>query len=232
MLTRRGKGRRAGTLRKHVKVWQRYTRWLLASCSSRWPETPVDFADYLLSRAMEPCGQSIPVSVYKTLIFMEHAAEVPKVISGSDAVKNALEEIKLQLEASELRPRKQAVQLLVTIVAAMERKVTQADARTCMWRNPIGRRQVGGFGRNLRTSPARAKGISSPGCGQTRWTGVPKNGKLCSSIWDEPGALQGVGLALRERQGASHAHGSGSRRPEPVCKMLGRWTPTVDQTSV
>ena len=131
LLSRRlGKGRRAGTLRKHVKVWQHYTRWLIAAYSIKWPETPVHFADYLVSRAMEPCGQSIPLSIYKTLIFMEHAAEVPRElqISNSDAIKNALEEVKLQLESNELRPRKQAVQLLVTIVAAMERKVMQNDA--------------------------------------------------------------------------------------------------------
>ena len=131
LLSRRmGKGRRANTLRKHVKTWEHFIRWLLAAYGVKWPEAPYQFADYLLSRAMEPCGPSIPVSAFKTLIFMEHAAEIPKEeqLNTSGAIRNALEEIKLQLESDNPRPRRQAVQLLVTVVAALERKVMEEKA--------------------------------------------------------------------------------------------------------
>ena len=79
---------------------------------------------------MEPCGASVPVSAYKTLVFMEHAAEVLRdlQLNGSDAIKNALEEINLRLESDNPKPGKQASHLLVAIVASLERKVMNTDS--------------------------------------------------------------------------------------------------------
>ena len=78
-LTRRfGKGRRASTLRKHVKTWVKFRGWLMATFEVRWPHEPCHFSTYLEARADEPCGKSIPASLLKTLIFMENAAEIPK----------------------------------------------------------------------------------------------------------------------------------------------------------
>ena len=77
MMNRRmGKGRRLSTLRKHVKVWERFSGWLKAVCGIQWPASPVHFAEYLEVRVSEPCGRTIPVSIFKMLIFMENAAEV------------------------------------------------------------------------------------------------------------------------------------------------------------
>lgn len=92
-----GKGRRANTLRKHVKTWGQFIGWLTATYGVKWPERPFQFADYLISRAMEPCGRSIPVSAFKTLVVMEHAAEIPKdlQLNTAGAIKNAMEEVKL-----------------------------------------------------------------------------------------------------------------------------------------
>ena len=36
-----------------------------------------EFAMYLEARANEPCGRSVPSSIYKTLLFMEAAGEFP-----------------------------------------------------------------------------------------------------------------------------------------------------------
>ena len=90
-----GKGRRASTLRKHVKTWTRVRSWLISAFGVPWPTHAAQFALYPESRAMEPCGKSIPVSIYKTLMFMEHAGEVQKedMIQNDPALKNALEEI-------------------------------------------------------------------------------------------------------------------------------------------
>lgn len=125
-----GKGRRANTLRKHVKTWGRFIGWLTATYGVKWPERPFQFADYLISRAMEPCGRSIPVSAFKTLVFMEHAAEIPKdlQLNTAGAIKNAMEEVKLRLEAADQKPRRQAKQLLVAMVSALERKVMEKGA--------------------------------------------------------------------------------------------------------
>ena len=131
LLARRmGKGRRANTLRKHVKTWGHFIRWLLATYGIKWPEAPFQFADYLVARSLEPCGRSVPVSAYKTLVFIEHAAEVDErdQLHKSNAVKNALEEVKLQLDTLDPRPRKQAIQFLVNMVSSLERKVMEKTA--------------------------------------------------------------------------------------------------------
>ena len=128
-----GKGRRANTLRKHVKTWGQFIGWLTATYGVKWPERPFQFADYLISRAMEPCGRSIPVSAFKTLVFMEHAAEIPKdlQLNTAGAIKNAMEEIKLRLEAADQKPRRQAKQLLVAMVSALG-KESYGEGRTAL----------------------------------------------------------------------------------------------------
>eukprot|EP00438_Fugacium_kawagutii_P007790 Skav218549 [mRNA] locus=scaffold3191:294069:296166:+ [translate_table: standard] len=87
-----------------------------------WPDEPSYFAEYLEVRAAEPCGKSVPLSVYKTLIFMEHAAEIPKErqISDSDAVKNALEEVNLRLAVIDPKERRQACHIPVMVVVSLE----------------------------------------------------------------------------------------------------------------
>ena len=49
-------------------------------------------------RANEPCGRTVPNNIFKTLIFMENAGEIPpeEQIDRSPAVKNVL---KSMLEA-------------------------------------------------------------------------------------------------------------------------------------
>ena len=92
-LTRRyGKGRRVGTLRKHVKTWQKVSSWMKATFDLPWPIEDWQFAMYLESRADEPCGKSVPASIFKTLMFMENAAEIPveEQICRKPALKNVV----------------------------------------------------------------------------------------------------------------------------------------------
>ena len=117
-----GKGRRASTLRKHVKTWWRVRDWLMASFNIPWPRVPGHLALYLEARAAEPCGRSVPASIYKTFMFLEFAGEVGKEdqLHSELSLKNVLEEINLRLETSELKDRKQAVQLPAKLVEAWE----------------------------------------------------------------------------------------------------------------
>ena len=122
-LTRRyGKGRRVGTLRKHVKTWQKESSWMKATFDLPWPIEDWQFAMYLESRADEPCGKSVPASIFKTLMFMENAAEIPveEQICRKPALKNVLEEINAQLGELDHRFTKRAWHLPVKVVAAME----------------------------------------------------------------------------------------------------------------
>ena len=125
-----GKGRRAGTLRKHCKTWQQFVRWLQATYGKSWPSVGAEFAHYVEDRANEPCARTVPMSAFKTLLFMEAAAEVPPAerISSSPMVVNVLEEVNLQMESREARPTKKARQLLVMQVMAMERMVLDDDS--------------------------------------------------------------------------------------------------------
>ena len=101
-----GKGRRAGTLRKHCKTWRQFVRWLQSTYGKQWPKDGAEFAHYLEDRANEPCARTVPMSAFKTLLFMEAAAEIPQMerISASPTVVNVLEEINLQMESQEARP--------------------------------------------------------------------------------------------------------------------------------
>lgn len=80
---------------------------------------------YLEMRANEPCGHSVPTSVYKTLMFMEHAAEMddPEMLYRSEVLKNTLEEVNLKLAEGAESVRRQASLILVSVVASMERLV-------------------------------------------------------------------------------------------------------------
>ena len=140
MTTRRfGKGRRAGTLREHVKTWLRYRSWLRSTFQVEWPSEPFHFSAYLEARAAEPCGKTIPASLLKTFIFMEHAAEIVKSeqVSATPAVRNTLEEVKLELESVEGRPSRQALHLPVSLVLSWEKAVMDLRfprfLRGCAW---------------------------------------------------------------------------------------------------
>ena len=124
-----GKGRRASTLRKHVKTWAKARDWMRKTFGYPWPRYPEEFALYLEARANEPCGRSVPGSVFKTFIFMEVAGEVEEKdqMSRSPAVKNVLEEIAVRLEGSAPRFARKAWHLPVAVVKAMEAAVLDPE---------------------------------------------------------------------------------------------------------
>ena len=132
-LSRRyGKGRRVNTLRKHVKTWQKVSEWTMATFRRAWPMEPSEFARYLECRANEPCGRTVPDSVYRTLIFMENAGEIPpeEQLNKSPAVRNVLEEVNMQLsENSRGVFTKRAWHLPVKVIAEFETVVMDEKAR-------------------------------------------------------------------------------------------------------
>ena len=122
-MTRRfGKGRRSTTLRKHVRTWKKVRDWMAVTFGKFWPEHPEEFALYLESRANEPCGRTVPGSIFKTLLFMENAGEFPleEQLGRSPAVKNVLEEINLQLSEEAPQFAKKAWHLPLKVVICLE----------------------------------------------------------------------------------------------------------------
>ena len=128
-----GRCRDASTLRKHVKTWQRARTWLAATFNILWPQQAFQLAMHLEARAREPCGRSIPTSIYKTFVFLEHAGEVPRErqLQNEGALKNALEEINMKLQSVEPRPAKQAIHLLsrIDLKISSERRGPQPTHR-------------------------------------------------------------------------------------------------------
>jgi hypothetical protein len=95
------KGRRPATLRKHVRTIAKMVSWLECTFGISWPTCATQFCEYLESRVAEPCARSVPVSLLKSLLFMEVSGEQVKErrIAESLAVKNYLEEVSKELAA-------------------------------------------------------------------------------------------------------------------------------------
>eukprot|EP00435_Cladocopium_sp_Y103_P034782 s391_g9.t1 len=131
-LSRRfGKGRRASTLRKHVKTWEKLSSWVKATFRHPWPENAGEVAMYLESRADEPCGRTVPSSIFKTLMFMENAGEIPpdEQLCKDPAVKNVLEEVNMQLAEKGGGFTRRAWHILVSIVGAWEEVVMDEEKK-------------------------------------------------------------------------------------------------------
>ena len=134
-----GKGRRASTLRKHVKTWEKLSQWMLGTFRHPWPTTPEQFCAYLECRADEPCGKTIPNSIFKTLMFMENAGEIKAEdqVCRSAAVRNVLEEVNLQLAGQGGGFTKRAWHMPVRLVVALEAVVMEVTvdpyARIYAW---------------------------------------------------------------------------------------------------
>lgn len=130
MSRRFGKGRRASTLRKHAKTWAKVRNWMKVTFGRPWPESPEEFALFLECRAREPCGKTVPGSVYRTLLFMESAGEFPpeQQLGKSAAIRNTLEEVNMQLESQASRFTKKAWHMPVKMVVALEKKVLECHA--------------------------------------------------------------------------------------------------------
>lgn len=130
-LQRIAKGRRATTLRKHVKTWLKVASWLRSTFGVAWPATPDQFAEYVEAMMAGPCSRTYPVSVYKTLMFLEFAGEVDErdFIHKAASVQNVIEESKWLLEKVDLKETRKANVLLVAMVIAMEAQVCDERVR-------------------------------------------------------------------------------------------------------
>ena len=122
LMLRVAKGRRANTLRKHVKTWRKVSRWMEAVFHCRWPHNADCFAEFIEAMIEEPCARTFPESAFKSLMFLEYAGEVPESdqMCRSLAVKNVLEEASLRLQSVELKPTRNALLLPVAVIMAWE----------------------------------------------------------------------------------------------------------------
>lgn len=88
-------GRRASTLRQHVKYGRRVQVYMESIYGTTWLRSPGDFIGYVALLLEEPCGRSAPGSLFKCIAFLEAAAEVSpeKRLSNSQSIHNYLKEV-------------------------------------------------------------------------------------------------------------------------------------------
>lgn len=76
--TRYAMGRRAATIRQHVRHGRRIQEYMEGVYGVQWLRHPKDLMFYINARLEEPCGRSVPGSLFKALVFLENAAELPQ----------------------------------------------------------------------------------------------------------------------------------------------------------
>ena len=98
-LRRTSKGRRASTLKSHVRYCEGFLSWLSLATGLLWPSSALDLVRYLETRAEEPCGRTVPGTIQRSLVFVEAAGEVApnERIATHPAVLNLLEELSATL---------------------------------------------------------------------------------------------------------------------------------------
>ena len=74
---RRAMGRRANTLRAHVRLGEKMFEFNSGSLGQIWFKDISQVMDYIAGRLEEPCGKSVPASIYAALKFLEASAEMP-----------------------------------------------------------------------------------------------------------------------------------------------------------
>ena len=121
-------GRRASTLRQHVRLGKLLQVFMESVFGMRWLRHEGDLIAYIALRMEEPCGKSVPGSA---VAFLELAAEVPmeQRISASLALQHFL----LEAERSQAwAPRRviKAARFTVGTVKELEVAVTDITLQT------------------------------------------------------------------------------------------------------
>ncbi len=130
MTRRRAMGRRASTLRAHIRLGVRMREFTVGCLDSDWFGNVGDLMDYIAGRLEEPCGRSVPLSIMAAVRFLEAAAEVPmeKRLSENPILQNFMSEIsKSGWWAT--RTRTSANRLLLAVVFCWEFLVMEESQR-------------------------------------------------------------------------------------------------------
>ena len=95
LLKRHAMGRRPNTLRQHVRLARKISYYMKGAYLQPWFRSSQDVMEYVSLRLEEPCGKSVPSSIWATLKFVETSAEVPESqkISSDLSLKNFFEEV-------------------------------------------------------------------------------------------------------------------------------------------
>ena len=110
---------RASTLKKHVQMWFRYTKWLAAAYNVIWPSQVAMVLDFLEELAAQPCGATVPYAFLCTLSFMERLGGYgsEEKLATNTAVQACANQLQMQLEMGAAPPKKARPQPLLLLIA-------------------------------------------------------------------------------------------------------------------
>ncbi len=129
---RHAMGRRPSTLRQHVRLGRKLVGYYMRSsfgCS--WFRSVGDVMEYVALRLQEPCGKSVPGSIWATLRFLEASAEVEesKRLGNVGALKNFFEEISKHPSWAASHLRTSAKRTPVSVAMSWEGAVMDVTAK-------------------------------------------------------------------------------------------------------
>ena len=109
------------TLKKYIKVWDRFRRWLIIGGMPAWPTEPIQLVEYLQTLMAEPCGATVPQTFIQAASWVEKAAGYSDHdrLSSNPLIVKAVERISTLLTAGS-RPKKQSPRIPCVIMAAAE----------------------------------------------------------------------------------------------------------------
>jgi hypothetical protein len=71
LFVRLGAGKRVSTLKQKLAVFRKMRKYMLAVHGIPFPTLPIQLMDYIMDRADEPCGVTVPGSILATVRFFE-----------------------------------------------------------------------------------------------------------------------------------------------------------------
>ena len=94
-IKRHALGRRANTLRGHVRLGERMREYTRRAHGTEWFRNVAEIMDYIAARLEEPCGKTVPNSIYSTVKFLELSAEIPvqRRMSSDQRLENFINEV-------------------------------------------------------------------------------------------------------------------------------------------
>ena len=72
LFVRLGAGKRVSTLKQKLSVYRKMKKYMLATHGIPFPTQLIQLMDYLMDRADEPCGVTVPGSILATVRFLSH----------------------------------------------------------------------------------------------------------------------------------------------------------------
>ena len=111
---------RTNTLKDKVRMYEKMKAWLEVTYGVSFVQTAVQAMDYLVDRAEEPCGCSVPASVVNMIDFFEglgNRAQSERVAS-SGLLRRLVSELQLSLASDKPKVKKKARPFLAVFLAS------------------------------------------------------------------------------------------------------------------